>query len=462
MNAFGDSLAEQHASCKRPRSPSTAAGTAHLSRSRMVQLLQTRPSAADAVLTCRHELQGPQLLTIVARLYDALPPELHAAAARGCFGVDDDQWVIDVSDAAMCASRRTLALLPQQARVTTLQVQLSGAAKRAKSALKCVQRAQHITSVEVFEIPGFLNGPLRWLTRLKNLRQLGLNGRASPLTFDTKLARTLKRLTCLETLAMDDVGALNHDAWLALARLTALTRLELCTIGFEGRGRGMRTVLASMRDLHALQICGGFARQWGCTLVGANIAACAALTKLDLESCGMRFQQPAARALLIISAPLRWLSLSGCRLGNAYVAELLANPAMRSLTHLDLKRVRLEGAHFMALSLPWVELCALKELQTLDLSDNHICDTGADTLVDRISALTQLRALDLTRCGMYKCDALAYAVCSLPSLTRLAVDGDPSVVGGNGRELREWYEAVVEECGAHLDICTPTPVWRQW
>ena len=81
-----------------------------------------QPDVAETVLTAPCARNDGTLLTL-AQLYDALPTELHASAARGFLGDDSAEFALALQrDADLSANERTVQLLPQLACVTAVRV----------------------------------------------------------------------------------------------------------------------------------------------------------------------------------------------------------------------------------------------------------------------------------------------------------------------------------------------------
>ena len=121
--------------------------------------------------------------------------------------------------------------------------------------------------------------------------------------------------------------------------------------------------------------------------------------------------------------PLSSLTLRANSFDRDGLAAVLAAPAARSLTRMCLAAVRLavgDTASARVAAWPWEQLCALTALQELDLQACWLGEAGAAALANHITALTQLRALNIALCGISAADGLAKALFSLPRLQKLA------------------------------------------
>ena len=394
----------------------------------MLDSIQQEPDIAEAVLTAPRAHVDSTPLTL-GKLYGTLPDKLFAAAARGFFGATAVEWRLNATDAPTCT--RTLQLLPRQPCVTA--VRLVGSAMHAQlhELVGGVALATQLTAVSLVDsnsgwgIDGstyrtatdWLH-PLEPLTGLKRLDLCGcLLPAQSLLVADATLVQ-LQQLTALMLDCAFGQGAEADGAAAnlapALLLLTKLSELGLRKLSMGRAGvRALGGALAGLPSLCSLDLF--------CTVKAGpqpddpdftGVAACTALTKPNLTRCWL-----SARSLCAVRARLLSLTLNGnFSLHTAGVCSVLAAPSLPGLTRLSLANV---GMHAEGVW-PWRQLCALTKLQDLNLMYNQIGDAGASALALCVSAIVQLRRLDISNCGLTVPGPLAHALWRLPRLRQLA------------------------------------------
>ena len=145
------------------------------------------------------------------------------------------------------------------------------------------------------------------------------------------------------------------------------------------------------------------------------VAACIALTKLNLSECKLAAGRDSVRTLCSIHARLLDLTLSENRqLGSDGVGDILAAPLLLGLTRLSLVHVGIKAGPW-----PWRQLCGLTALQDLLLHGNEFGDAGAGALASHVAALVQLQRLDISCCNLTISGALGRVLCRLPRLVTL-------------------------------------------
>ena len=418
----------------------------------VVDWLQQKPDIAVAVLTTQIAYEDDNPLGL-ADLYDTLPSALHGAAARGFFGAGATKWRLDATHApALRATIQTLQQLPGQLGVTA--VQLTGDSRDPKhlyelcSGLAC---ATQLTAMIVrAEKAVNTQQPAPWLRRLAPLTGLQrLEVRGFELSGESMLdvAATLGQLLQLTALVLEgdndhhendetDQSALTQ-LLAVLHALTALSQLGLSRVTM-GRAalRELQGVLAGLPQLCSLdmsRVIASYVRPDDVVMSG--VVACTALTKLDLANCKLEAGCDSVRALCGMRAPLLSLTLAeNYFLRTASVCKVLALPSLRGLTRLSLlgAGIRLKDDDTEL----WRQLCTLTALQELRLAHNYLCSAGADAFAVHVSALGQLRRLDISHCSIAAADTLADRLWKLPRLRQLSGNQ-------NGRELFEVPDALL-------------------
>ena len=434
----------------------------------VLEQLQAKANIAETVLAapCAHQDMTPLSLT---ELYDALPKELHAAAARGFLGAAATEWELNLDDdASTSPNLRTVQLLPAQCLVTS--VRLPGAVSGAKS-LQLLDRLSRASQLVAVSIDGTdrwqagysrkrvavaaglqssrgCNSPTAWLRRLtplSGLCSLEVMGCSFVARSLPTLAQSLTQLRMLTALvlegprgpayARDDEVEAADDACVAefaqaLLSLTALARLGLPKLtiaraGCEALGAALVGLpLLRDLDLNCVNVCG---HMRVADAVASAIVACTALLTLDLTRCAIAANVHSVRALCSMRARLQSVTLDD-NAGAAFVdaASILAAPALSGLTRLSLVGAR--GASLVRegndVERMWERLSALTELRTLLLRDVAWTAVGMDALARHISALVQLQALDIQHRSVVIADALAREVLCLPRLQWLACEQD--------------------------------------
>ena len=209
-----------------------------------------------------------------------------------------------------------------------------------------------------------------------------------------------------------------HSLGEALLALTALSKLGLPGVTMARAGmHALGRALAGLPDLCSLDlgrtVC--FLRDPQ-DLVMSGVAACTALTKLNLSGCELMAGCNSVRELRGLRACLHDLTLNyNTRLGSNSARDTLVAPTLRSLTRLSLADVDIRVCPW-----PWQEVCVLTVLQELRLDCNAFCNAGAAALAAHVAALAQLRRLDISECGLTVASALAHALWRLLRLQELA------------------------------------------
>ena len=103
---------------------------------------------------------------------------------------------------------------------------------------------------------------------------------------------------------------------------------------------------------------------------------------------------------------------------QADLGDTRLSAALLGLTYLNLAFVKI-GVRAAESEWPWRRLCALTALRQLHMRDTSIRDVGADALALRISALAELRALDISDCEITSMGALGREIFRLPCLELL-------------------------------------------
>ena len=320
---------------KRLHSSSNASATEQRA-AQAIQLLLARPQVAEGVLS-EPWARRYAVETLLQR-YNALPADLHAAAARGWFGVQCTTWCLALANSAeMRANRRTVQLLVQQPQVTA--VRLSGRIAGRLQLLDGLARVTHLTALSM-SFTCKSTAPAEWLQRLGALSGLQSLKFSEPLgvhqvspDFATALTRFVK-LTSLELEGAKFWDGLDeaNDAGVAafaqaLSTLPVLARLSIEKLVYGPAGSAaLRSVLPSLPKLRCINLWSSPAMQHEVALA-EGVAACSFLTKLDIGACSVQHGSDSARALVGLRAQLHSLSLAHNELGCADVRDILAAPA---------------------------------------------------------------------------------------------------------------------------------------
>ena len=382
----------------------------------------------------------------LADLYDTLPPALHAAAARGFFGAVEDEWCLDTTEAhCLHTVTHTLQLLPRLPRVTTVRLTGRDASGRTlRNLLGYIAHAMQLAtlSIEVTHVTRARPAPwLRHLMPLTGLQRLEVRGCGLAWYSLPDATATIAQLRQLTALVLEGTGDGGHPISTAAAELArallslpVLSQLGLRSLRMHGAGmRAVWDALAGMPQLCSLDLDGTAAPQ---AEVTTGLAACAALTMLDLTNCLLdEGCCDCVRALCATHARLLSLSLDdNFSLGADDLCSVVSVPSLLGLTRLSLADVGLTLHHCG--TQPWRQLCALTALQELWVPGNDFGDAGANALAPYISSLVQLRSLDISHCELTTSGALGAALWRLPRLLELTCD--------QGCEMSEPFTVPVE------------------
>ena len=184
--------------------------------------------------------------------------------------------------------------------------------------------------------------------------------------------------------------------------------------------RELQGVLAGLPQLRSLDLSSTIAEavRFG-DVVMSGVQACTALTNLNLSRCKLTAGCDSVRALCGMRAPLLSLTLDGnSHLRTQGVCDILAVPSLCGLTRLSLVRVGIR--HKDDETWPWRQMCTHTAMQELRLARNYFGNAGADALAAHVSALGQLRRLDVLGCGIRAAGTLADELWRLPRLQQLA------------------------------------------
>ena len=432
VNARPGRCVHQH-DYDRRRDASAEACEARKCSEQLFEWLQQKPDVAEAVLTapCAHQSRAPFTL---AQIYFTLPSELHAAAVRGFLGSNASEWRLTVTaPTELRTSMRTLQLLPQQLSVTAVILTADDTCESALCAVfKHLQRATHLTAISIQDETArgrhsALDTWLRKLVPLTGLQRLEVFGCQLSAHWLPDVMVRFPWLLQLTSLVLE--GHFMHDAESnsAVARLgpvvlsmTALSRLGLPGVQMGRVGmRALGGALAGLPQLYSLDLSNTVrvdVRHDDDVMSG--VAACTALTELDLSCCRLAGRYASVRALCSMQARLRSLSMDHNRaLCTAGVCKILAMPSLLRLTRLGLANVGICMQPGNAW--PWPQLCKLTALQKLCLRSNDIGDAGAATFATGVSALAHLQQLDIAYCGLTSAGTLARALWRLPRLQQL-------------------------------------------
>ena len=420
------------------RSSEAPSAAARQRRTHVIEVLKRHADIAEAVLTASFANRSLTRRTLT-QLYKELPPDLHAAAARGFFGANATEWQLDLGDAAAeRASERTVELLPQQPRVTALR--LSGAMAGQSQMLS---RLPYATQLEEISICGPHKRVRCTAALLRAAAQCGLR---SLQVSDCKLTGqslvqllpALTQLCELTSLLLDGcIGTPTPAGEAGMAafanKLSALTELAALRLPSIWIGRvGAEALWAALTGLPRLRTldlrCTDVMEH--CDGVALGAAACTALVRLDLLCCRLDTRIGCVRALCYMQARLKFLRLGqNIRVGCAGASSMLAARALCGLTLLCLSNTGLtppvQGAEP---AWPWRRLCALTDLRDLRLCTNNFGDVGAAALALCIGALKQLTALGIRGCGITAAGALGQEVFALPRLRLLACTQSDDIV----------------------------------
>ena len=418
---------------KRPRSTPPEIAEVQAGAAQVLDWVERKPDIAEAVLTAPRARERSTPLAL-GDLYAALPDKLCAAAARGFFGSAGAEWRLNAADAP--ASTRTLQLLLRQPSVTAVRLLGSEVQAQLHALVGGIAMATQLTAISIEDntyhdaAESSRSAATSWLHQLASLtglQRLEMRGcrlpRQSLLAADATLVH-LQRLTALVLQGVSGQGGKADGAVAKLApALLALT--ELSELGLRGvfMGRaGMRAVggvLGSLSRLCTLDLSCAVSVGKHVNMTGVPLAACTALTKLDLTRCSLSAGCNSVRELRGMQARLLSLTLEGnCSLGTSGVCDILSVPSLLGLTRLSLASVGMQLGGVW----PWRQLCALTMLRDLRLSRNRLEDAGASALAPCVPALVQLRCFGISDCGLTVAGALARALWRLPLLQQLACE----------------------------------------
>ena len=402
-----------------------------------MQQLLAAPHVAEAVLAapCAHRRETPLTL---GQLFDRLPKELHAAAARGYFGANCSSWCFQSARDVVSRAAPLLALQPQ---VTEICMRADVAAGRSLQLLDSASKAGQLTALRFsgqlgHGSPGEYCGEVlsgqrlrKVLRPLRQLRALELRSCRVPATSMHALADVvteLRQLTAvvvkgdaLSTERQDEDVAAFVNALTSLPMLQRLGLLHFCM--FSTSTAAVAQLLAAdaprLTDLNLSQV--GLCDLSAATMHQA-LASCTSLTALELPFMNEHYREAGIPVLCGMQAPLQKLAVRqtthlNLSLSSAHLMALLAMPLCKSLTHLALSGTCIGWQNGGA----WQRLCELPKLQVLSLCriDFEDCSEFARC----IGSLTQLRSLgiDVFSNGEIVAE-LVLAAFSLPQLEWLA------------------------------------------
>ena len=356
-----------------------------------------------------------------------------AAATREFFGAATAEWRLDAADVP--ASTRTLQLLLRQPSVTAVRVEGSGVPAQLHELVGGIAMATQLTAISLqdnhcdaaeFSYSAATSW-LRQLASLTSLQRLELRGRLLPEQALLVASAMLVQLRQLTALVLEGAVGQDGKADNAVATLgpVLIVLTEVSELGLRGvfMGRtGMRAVggvLGSLSRLCSLDLSCAVSVGKHVNMTGVPLAACTALTKLDLTRCRLRAGCNSVHELCGMQARLLSLTLAGnYSLGSDAVRVILAVPSLLGLTRLSLVSVGMQ----LAGAWPWRQLCALTMLRDLLLTGNRLEDACASALAPCVPTLVQLRRFDISECGLTVAGALARALWRLPRLQQLACE----------------------------------------